>query len=169
MHKETVRAALLLALMIVFQSLRLFVPLPPFISMFLVGSIINACLLLTIEFSTLRAGVIIACLAPVIAFMQQALPLPIFILPVALTNVCYLTSYKALAEKNYIAAIVTASIVRMLTLYLASSAIFAVFKFQSELENILRIAMSWPQLITGILGGVLTITIVRLASKTNLS
>lgn len=161
MYKEAVRAAFLLALMIVFQSLRLFLPLPVLVSMFLVGSAINACLLLAVEFSTMRAAIIIACLAPVIAFMQQALPLPIFILPVAFTNVCYLVSYKIFCERNKILAIVFAAVIRMLTLYFSSYFIFLIMELPEMIESTLKLVMSWPQFVAGVLGGILFLCIYK--------
>ena len=48
MRREVVRAALLLALLLVVQSLRFVVPLPPFISMFAIGTLVNACLLISL-------------------------------------------------------------------------------------------------------------------------
>lgn len=49
MRREVVRAALLLALLLVVQSLRFVVPLPPFVSMFAIGTLVNACLLISLE------------------------------------------------------------------------------------------------------------------------
>lgn len=43
------RGALLLALTLVFQSLRFLIPVPVFLSTFLIGTLVNMCLLVAVE------------------------------------------------------------------------------------------------------------------------
>lgn len=154
MYQKSVRAALLLALMIVLQSIRLLVPVPPFISMFVVGSAVNACLLLAAAITGCKAALIIACLSPIIAFLQQALPLPIFILPVAVTNMAYAVAYKMTVPHSYWLAIALASAMRMATLYVTSTWAFDIANLPPTQAMLLQAVMSWPQLVTGIIGGI---------------
>ena len=51
MRENVALAGFLLALMIIFQSIRLVAPLPVFIMIFIVGSTVNACLLLAVNYS----------------------------------------------------------------------------------------------------------------------
>ncbi|MDF2636656.1 MAG: hypothetical protein K0R78_3530 [Pelosinus sp.] len=170
MHQKVVRTALLLALMIVLQSLRLLVPVPPFISMFVVGSAINACLLIALEITGPKAALGMAVLAPIVAFFQQALPLPIFILPVAFTNMAYVLIYHMTLSYNRWLAITLSSIGRMLILYFSSSWAFSIVALPEKQATILKALMSWPQLVTGIIGGILCMLLLkRLASTINRS
>ena len=156
MERHTiVRGALLMALMILLQSLRLLVPVPPFVSMFVIGSAVNACLLLAAMTAGLRAGFIIACLAPVIAYFQQALPLPVFILPVAVTNIVYILLYEAGRKHHLWLAVLLASVGRMAALYFSAAWIFSFISLPAGQAFFLKTAMSWPQLVTGLAGGVL--------------
>ena len=161
MHRNFVRAAMLLALMIALQSLRLLVPVPPFISLFIIGSAINACLLIALETTGIKAAVLLAVLAPVIAFLQQALPLPVFMVPVAVTNICYVLVYQVIATYNRWLSIGVASLTRMAVLYCSSTWAFAIVDLPDKQASILKTAMSWPQLITGIAGGLLCVSIIK--------
>lgn len=161
MHRNFVRAAMLLALMIALQSLRLLVPVPPFISLFIIGSAINACLLIALETTGIKAAVLLAVLAPVIAFLQQALPMPVFMVPVAVTNICYVLVYQAIATYNRWLSIGIASLTRMAVLYCSSTWAFAIVDLPDKQASILKTAMSWPQLITGIAGGLLCVSIIK--------
>ncbi|WP_312423630.1 hypothetical protein [Anaerospora hongkongensis] len=161
MHRNFVRAAMLLALMIALQSLRLFVPVPPFISLFIIGSAINACLLIALETTGIKAALLLAVLAPVIAFLQQALPLPVFMVPVAVTNICYVLVYQVIATYNRWLSIGIASLTRMAVLYCSSTWAFAIVDLPDRQASILKTAMSWPQLITGIAGGLLCVSIIK--------
>lgn len=161
MHRNFVRAAMLLALMIALQSLRLLVPVPPFISLFIIGSAINACLLIALETTGIKAALLLAVLAPVIAFLQQALPLPVFMVPVAVTNICYVLVYQVIATYNRWLSIGIASLTRMAVLYFSSTWAFAIVDLPDKQASILKTAMSWPQLITGIAGGLLCVSVIK--------
>jgi hypothetical protein len=154
MYRQSIRAALLLALMIVLQSLRLLIPLPPFISLFAIGSAVNACLLLAVETISTKAAVIIAGLSPFVAFFQQALPLPLFILPVAVTNMAFVVVYRMTVTHSRWLAVSLAAITRLAVLYITSSWAFRIADLPPGQASVLQAVMSWPQLITGIAGGI---------------
>jgi hypothetical protein len=166
MHHKVVRTALLLTLMIVLQSLRLLVPIPPFISMFVIGSAINACLLVALEITGRKAALGMAFLAPIVAFFQQALPSPIFILPVAVTNMAYILIYHMVISRSRWLAITLASISRMLTLYFSSAWAFSIVNLPEKQASLLKALMSWPQLITGIAGAILCTLLLKRLSGT---
>ena len=54
MDKTLVRGAMLIALTVVLQSLRLFIPLPPMASMFFIGTLVNMMLAVTVRLAGLN-------------------------------------------------------------------------------------------------------------------
>ena len=131
------RAALLLSLTILFQSLRLFIPMPPVFSTFLIGSLVNACLLVTVETVGLWPALMIGAAAPVVAWFQQLLPVPVFIFPVALANLVYVTIFFTLRNKMPWFGLVAAAAAKTLLLYMTilGCLLFSIFrrKYQQAL------------------------------------
>lgn len=155
MNRQSIRAAVLLAVMVVLQSLRLIIPMPPFISLFIFGSAVNACLLLSAETTNCKGTMLIAILAPLVSFLQQAMPMPAIFLPVAIiTNVAYILVYQMFLTKNRWFAVCLASVTRLAVLYVSSSWALHVINIPSQQTAILQAILSWPQLITGIAGGI---------------
>ena len=168
MNRKLTRAALLLAIMIVLQSLRLWLPLPSYLSLFVIGSAVNACFLIAVEMAGWRLALALACIAPVIAYFQQVLPLPLFILPVAIANSAYLLGYASLRQIHRGLAIATAVLVKMLSMYLSISWILTLVYLPEKLASLLRLMLSWPQLITGVLGGVVCLMLMRRLFRANI-
>lgn len=162
MHKKFIRATLLLAIMLLLQSLRLIIPLPPLISIFIVGSIINACLLLALEFGNLKFAIILSIIAPIVAFLQQAIPYPLFVAPIIIANIAYVLVYNFLIFYNYpMLGIFLAALTRMLALYTTSAFAFSFIEMPEAQTTILKTLMSWPQFITGLVGGVITLFLLK--------
>lgn len=160
MNHKIVVGSMLLALMVLLQSLRLFVPVSPLFSMFGVGSAINACLLLSVEYSTLEGTVLLSVLMPVVAYMQGAILLPVMILPIALVNLLYAVTYGLLKSGKKFVAIMVSALVRFIISFAFSFIIFQLVEFSNtSLIHVMQLSMSWPQFITGILGGILTLII----------
>ena len=152
------RTALLLALTIVFQSLRFLLPLPAIASTFLVGSLVNACLLVAARLTGRKAAFLIACITPVIAYIQQLLPLPVFILPVAAGNVLYVWLFTQLAKIGPVPpAIGGAALGKTIFFYLAFSQLLKFIDLPPALAAGLLFVMGWPQFVTGVLGAVLAL------------
>ena len=160
--KTLSRTALLLALTLVFQSLRFIIPLPPWLSMFLIGSLVNAALLVSLRATGLRSALLIACVTPVVAWLQQLLPLPIFILPVALGNSLYIWLFFRLrhAGPEWL-AIGSAALGKAAFFFLAFRWLLSLIELPPLLSAGLLFAMGWPQLVTGILGGPLSLLVWR--------
>ena len=156
------RTAMLLALTLVFQSLRFVIPLPPWMSTFLIGSLVNASLLLSLRLLGIGPAVFIACITPIVAWLQQLLPLPIFILPVAVGNSLYIWLFARLrrAGSEWI-AIASAAVGKAAFFFLAFSWLLTLVALPPLLGAGLLFVMGWPQLVTGILGGLLSLWIGR--------
>lgn len=149
------RAALILALTLVFQSLRLVIPLPPLFSTFLIGTLVNACLLVAVETVGLVPAAVIAVVAPVAAYLQQMLLLPVFIIPVAIGNFLLVAIYKGLISKGRMVSIGLAAFGKTGFLFAAFSWMLTFVNINPKLSASVLFVMSWPQLVTAILGGVL--------------
>lgn len=78
-----------MALALLSQSLRLIIPLPNMVSMFLIGSLVGLCMLVAAMRYGLASGLGIAWATPVIAFMQAMLPFAPFVPLVALGNTVF--------------------------------------------------------------------------------
>ncbi|GBG58525.1 hypothetical protein SPFL3102_03892 [Sporomusaceae bacterium FL31] len=147
------RTALLLALMIVFQSLRLYLPIPSFVSVYIIGSMVNACLLLAASMVGWKAAFVLAVTAPVVAYLQQVLPLPVLILPVAAANLAYVTGYLVLAGQNKVLAISMATATKFMIVYLTVIGLIQYIGITGNMAAMLTMMLGWPQWITGFGGG----------------
>lgn len=155
------RTALLLALTLLFQSLRLFIPLPPFFSTWVIGSLVNACLLIALETTGFFPAAVIALIAPVVAYFQQLLPLPIFVLPVALANLLYVWLFRTGVAWGRWQGIALAALGKTVFLYAAFVWLLSFIHIGGKLAAGLLFVMSWPQLVTTTAGGVLATIIVK--------
>jgi hypothetical protein len=99
-HTLLTRTALLLAITLIFQSLRFFIPIPPLFSTFLVGTLVNATLVIALNVAGLLPAVFLSVITPVVAYFQQLLVLPIFILPVAVGNLLYVSLFFLLRKRS---------------------------------------------------------------------
>ncbi len=163
------RAGLLLALLLAVQSLRLLIPLPPFITMFGIGSAVNACLLVASLFVGIRTALLMAVVAPTVAYLQQMLPVPVLIVPVAAANAVYVLAFAALYGKRPYLAVVVAALVKMAGMYVAIDWVLQFVALPERIAALLRMMLSWPQLVTGLLGGALCLVIVERLRKTGLT
>ncbi|WP_425057691.1 hypothetical protein SCACP_22260 [Sporomusa carbonis] len=160
-HKVLTRTALLLALTLLFQSLRFFIPIPPFMSTFIIGSLVNASLLIAAEKAGLWPAFTIAAVTPVVAYFQQLLPLPVFIVPVALGNAAYIGLFLAILRWGRFPAIALGTLGKTSFLYAAFTWLFTFIAMPPKLAAALMLAMSWPQLVTGTVGGILASLVVK--------
>lgn len=155
------RTALLLAVTLIFQSLRFFIPLPPFLSSFIIGSLVNTSLLVAAEKAGLWPALMIASIAPVVAYFQQMLPLPIFIIPVAFGNAAYIVLFSVCLARSRVAGVAVAAVGKAGLLYAAFAWLFTFVAIPPKLAAGIMLTMSWPQLVTGVMGGLLSYLTVR--------
>ncbi|EAX48080.1 conserved hypothetical protein [Thermosinus carboxydivorans Nor1] len=160
-YRLLARTALLLALTILFQSLRFFIPIPAVFSTFIIGSLVNGCLLIAAETVGWRSACLIGVIAPVVAYFQQLLPLPVFIVPVAGGNFLLVICYSAALRLSRWLAVGGAAITKAVFLYLSFVWLFTWVSIPPKIAAGLLFAMSWPQFITALVGGVLTTIVVR--------
>ena len=155
------RTALLLALVIVFQSLRLYLPIPAFVSVYIIGSLVNACLLLAAATVGWKAAMVLAVAAPVVAYLQQVLPVPVLILTVAAANIAYVSGYLILAGQNRILAVSAATTAKFMIVYLTVAGLIQYIGISGKMAAMLTMTLGWPQWITGFGGGAIFFAVRR--------
>lgn len=160
-NKLITRTALILALTLIVQSLRMIMPIPVFFSTFLIGSLVNACLLMAIEIVGTKPAITIAVLTPVMAYMQQMLILPVFIIPVAIGNAIYIVLFKTVKNRGKYLAVFLAALSKALVLYLSFKILISMVDIPIVIANGLIFVMSWPQFITALIGGGTAMFILR--------
>lgn len=149
LHKLT-RTAGIIAVAVILQSLRLILPVPPQVSMFLIGSLVNMCLVLAVRTINVRAGLITATVVPVFAWLEGMLPFLPFVFPVAAGNTAFVFLVGRAGEHK--PRLFLAAPAKALVLYGAFRLLFAAFPFPEAVMATLLFIMSWPQAVTGILG-----------------
>ncbi|VBB08742.1 Hypothetical protein LUCI_4020 [Lucifera butyrica] len=157
--QKLTRLSLLAALALLFQSLRFILPIPVFFSTFLIGSLVNAVLLVSVYFLGIWETVLIACITPLVAYFQQLLPLPVFIIPIAIGNTLYAGMFHLLKRQWLGTGI--AAIVKTLFLWESFRWLMSLVAIPPKMAAGILFIMSWPQLVTGILGGMLAILLIQ--------
>ena len=160
-NRRLARAALILALALLFQSLRFLLPVPPLFSTFIIGTLVNACLLVAVEVAGWWAAMFIALVAPVVAWFQQLLPVPLLILPVAAGNTAYVLIYGALLHKHRWSGLTLASLAKIFLLYGSVHLLLGLLAIPSNIAAGILFVMSWPQLFTALAGGILANQVTR--------
>lgn len=81
------QSAMLLAMALAIQSLRIIIPLPPIATMLIIGTGVNLVLLVLAYRVSMTSAVLIGTILPIVAFMQGQLPQIIFCPAVAIANI----------------------------------------------------------------------------------
>lgn len=166
--KSIVRAALLLATVIVFQFIGRNIPQ---INQFFVGPFVNTVLLIVTYICGTKWGLFTGLLTPIMAFLvgQLAAPMAPFIPFIAIGNMIYVLIFGLLkqAKIKRIAGIILGSLAKFTFLYFSAVKLSGLFNLNippKVLSN-LAVAMGIPQLITGLAGGVLALAIIEILVK----
>ena len=165
--RQLTRTALIAALLLTFQSLRLLLPLPPLASTLLIGTLVNACLLLIAASGGYRGLAVLSILAPLIAYLQQLLPLPIFIPLIAGGNFFFGSLYLLLRQKSSLFKLLIPPLGKMLFLWGGVTFLLSLLALPEFLQRLLGLLLSWPQFITS-LAGLLLAQLVLKRLKTDI-
>jgi hypothetical protein len=154
------RTALLLALVIVVQMTGRLIPNNNFI----VGPLVNACLLVSTVLAGVWSGIIIAVVSPFASLINNHSPVAAALLPfapfVAVGNSVYIMSYYLYKKKSPLAGISIGSALKFAFLYSAIRLFLRIFNF-SKFAKILLLLFGWPQLVTALLGGILALAVIK--------
>lgn len=150
--KLFIYAALFLAIAVIIQNIRVLLPLPGPITMFLIGSLLNMTLILAVCYTGVMPTSIIGILLPIVAFMQGQLAIPFMIPIVAVGNIVYVLYCRKFWQGKFLWL---APFIKMVILYVGSLWVIHMLHLPEKTAAILSFMMSWPQLITGLLGIIL--------------
>ncbi|WP_298703025.1 hypothetical protein [uncultured Veillonella sp.] len=146
-HKLT-GTALLLGLALLSQSLRLFVPIPMSMSMYVIGTLVGLCLLVATWRYGLRSSLIIAWVTPVVAFMQGMLPLFPFIFVVGIGNSVFAALALLLKQRHIIIQILLCGFMKSAVLYGGFQLLFLSIAVPAPMKAAILASMAIPQIIT---------------------
>ena len=160
-NKVLVRGAFLIAVAVVLQAIRLVLPLPPVAGAFVIGSLVNMMLVVTMLLNGMATALLLCCMLPVFAYRQGQLLLPVLIPVVAVGNF----AFAALVQrfKNSSAAYVVPACVKAVLMCGAAYLALAILGLDKPaVQKAVLFAMSVPQLVTGIIGVVLAKKILKI-------
>lgn len=162
------RTAILLALTIVFQYLGRYIPLGPN-SQFIVGPLVNACLLISAATVGLAGGAVIAILAPVAAVLTTHTPVAAFLVPfspiVAAGNFILVLTFILLKEKNKFLGIFSAAVLKFGILFAGAAFYLEILGLTPKLAKLIYFSFGWSQLVTALVGGILALLVIKSLEK----
>ncbi len=156
--KLMVRGALLLAMAICFQGIRLIIPLPPMVGMFLIGSLVNMTLIVAVKYAGMMPALLMSCLLPIIAFFQGQLAIPIVVPVVALGNIVLVLCCQLFWHKKLLWL---TPLFKTAVLYVGTFLILKCFVIPVSVATMILFIMSWPQVITAIIGLILARQLIK--------
>jgi hypothetical protein len=119
------------------------------------GTIVNASLLVAVVVLGMR-GAVLLCLLPSIVSLSFGL-LPIVMAPmvpfIIMGNIALVYIFNLLRRRNFFLGLIPAALVKFSFLFLVSNFIISFFVNQTVADKIV-LMMSYPQLITALMGGV---------------
>ncbi|OPZ93739.1 MAG: hypothetical protein BWY74_01008 [Firmicutes bacterium ADurb.Bin419] len=159
--KFLTRTAMLLALTLVFQYLGRLIPLGQY-SSFIVGPLVNACLLISTGLVGIYSGAVISVLSPFGALLTGAAYPLVFAPFIALGNFVLVLLFYIFKEKRVI-GVISGAIAKFVVIY--GSLLYVIPYFKLMPTNMaLKLAgfsFGWPQLVTALIGGAIAIPIIK--------
>lgn len=134
------------------------------------GTLVNALLLLAVEFLGVRAAMVLGALTPMGGLAHGVLPLPMAVMIpfIMVGNATLVSLYAALRGRNRYLALGVAAVAKFAVLYGAVT-LFAIRPLELALGGAAQAVamppalvamMSWPQLITALAGGLLAFAVL---------
>lgn len=150
MQKVWIKLAMFLAVALVFQSIRLIMPMIPGpVNMFLIGSLLNTVMVLSIWCTDSPWAAVIGILLPLGAFMQGQLPVVLMIPVVALGNAVYILLVGKFKRSKLVYA---SPLVKAVLLYGGTWLVVNTIGLPAPVSDMILFMMSWPQIVTGAIG-----------------
>ena len=152
------RGSVLLTMAIVAQEIRLFLPLPPLLSIIVIGTMLNAIMVIAVRYASLTSAIIISAVLPLFAFMQGHVIIPLMIPVIFLGNLVLVLVCDKFSGKGII---ILAPVLKTVTLYMLSRVLLSMLGLQNKVVDAILLGMGWPQLITAILGIILAMQLEK--------
>lgn len=139
---------------------------PLFHNQMATGPIINAVFFVAVMMVGVEKALFISLIPSVIALSIGLLPIILApMIPfIMIGNVILISGFNFLKDKNYWLAVILSSFLKFIFLY-ASSFIVVNLIMKKEIASSISSMMSWPQLITALLGGFLAYIFLKIIKK----
>ena len=151
-NSKLVRGALLVALALALQSLRLVLPMPQLLSTFIIGTLVHMMLVLTLQLSGLKAALLLAFLLPLTAYVQGQVLLPFLIPVIWLGNFIFVLLVRQFKDSRKLSLSIPPLAKACVMLLAAWAALSFLALPNPALRKTVMFAMSVPQLLTAVAG-----------------
>ncbi len=148
-NSKLVRGALLVALALALQSLRLVLPMPQLLSTFIIGTLVHMMLVLTLQLSGLKTALLLAFLLPLTAYVQV---LPFLIPVIWLGNFIFVLLVRQFKDSRKLSLSIPPLAKACVMLLAAWAALSFLALPNPALRKTVMFAMSVPQLLTAVAG-----------------
>ena len=151
-NSKLVRGALLVALALALQSLRLVLPMPQLLSTFIIGTLVHMMLVLTLQLGGLKTALLLAFLLPLTAYVQGQVLLPFLIPVIWLGNFIFLLLVRQFKDSRKLSLSIPPLAKACVMLLAAWAALSFLALPNPALRKTVMFAMSVPQLLTAVAG-----------------
>ena len=151
-NSKLVRGALLVALALALQSLRLVLPMPQLLSTFIIGTLVHMMLVLTLQRSGLKTALLLAFLLPLTAYVQGQVLLPFLIPVIWLGNFIFVLLVRQFKDSRKLSLSIPPLAKACVMLLAAWAALSLLALPNPALRKTVMFAMSVPQLLTAVAG-----------------
>ena len=151
-NSKLVRGALLVALALALQSLRLALPMPQLLSTFIIGTLVHMMLVLTLQLSGLKTALLLAFLLPLTAYVQGQVLLPFLIPVIWLGNFIFVLLVRQFKDSRKLSLSIPPLAKACVMLLAAWAALSFLALPNPALRKTVMFAMSVPQLLTAVAG-----------------
>lgn len=151
-NSKLVRGALLVALALALQSLRLVLPMPQLLSTFIIGTLVHMMLVLTLQLSGLATALLLAFLLPLTAYVQGQVLLPFLIPVIWLGNFIFVLLVRQFKDSRKLSLSIPPLAKACVMLLAAWAALSFLALPNPALRKTVMFAMSVPQLLTAVAG-----------------
>lgn len=151
-NSKLVRGALLVALALALQSLRLVLPMPQLLSTFIIGTLVHMILVLTLQLSGLKTALLLAFLLPLTAYVQGQVLLPFLIPVIWLGNFIFVLLVRQFKDSRKLSLSIPPLAKACVMLLAAWAALSFLALPNPALRKTVMFAMSVPQLLTAVAG-----------------
>lgn len=151
-NSKLVRGALLVALALALQSLRLVLPMPQLLPTFIIGTLVHMMLVLTLQLSGLKTALLLAFLLPLTAYVQGQVLLPFLIPVIWLGNFIFVLLVRQFKDSRKLSLSIPPLAKACVMLLAAWAALSFLALPNPALRKTVMFAMSVPQLLTAVAG-----------------
>lgn len=126
------------------------------------GSLVNATLFITAAILGLESAILLSILPSLFALAVGTLPFALApLIPfIMLSNILLVLVFTSLKKTNYLFGIFSAAVLKYIFLFVVSSLAVNLL-FTGKIVKAASLMLSWPQLITALIGGALAYSILK--------